>query len=211
MKALLIVGTGPCLASACALAARLDRTYRSVELVSLDGFSFDWRSALEGISPSDVELFVALDGRAVNSARALLLDALCGAGFAFARLIAPDAYVAESVSLGDNVYIGSGCRLLESVEVARGAWLDAGLLVESEACIGAFATLGVGVVVQQSARIGQRSTLSSGSCVPAAGTVGEQSEWLLGGRVPAVLVDRSFHDDMLPEGATIFRWKRQSV
>ncbi|WP_449434291.1 acetyltransferase [Pseudomonas putida] len=205
MKALVIVGSGYFLGRACALANQRGLPFHVAEASTRDGFKFDWHQALAAYSSNDVHVFVALDSRAVNSARALLIKELSDAGYRFANLVAPDSYLATTVCLGTNIYVGTGCQLLEGVKVGDGSWLDAGVIVDSDVNIGSCVTLGIGVILEQGAQVGRHSTLSARSHVVAGGKVGEQSEWLLGERLPKILPDRSFHDFTMPEGARILR------
>lgn len=208
LKKLLIIGAGTSFTEACSLATRGQFHFQHAEVSAADGFTFDVSQVLASFSPEDVNVFVALDARAINSARATLIGTLLNAGYTLANLIAPESHVADSVRLGTNIYVGAGCHLLEHVSVGDGAWLESAVLVDHRAAIDSYATLGIGVIVGEAGKVGRNSTLSAGSQVRSGGVVGEYCEWLLGGKVPAALPDRSFFDDTLPEGARIISTKR---
>ena len=208
MKSLVIIGSGPFLASAAALARSQRRSFSVVEVHTIDGFIFPLEKVLTSFSPCDAQIFVALDARAVNSARSILIDQVAQADYSFTSLIAPDSYIAESARIGTNVYIGSGCHILEETRIDDGCWLASGVLLDRGAQIGCHATLGVGTIIGEAAEVGRNSSLSAGSYVIAGGKVGEYCEWLIGGKLPATLPDRSFFDNVMPQGARIYRASR---
>jgi UDP-3-O-[3-hydroxymyristoyl] glucosamine N-acyltransferase len=208
LKALLIVGSGEFLASACSLALRQQSPFQAVEVHTTDGFTFSTDAFLADFTPADVQVFIAIDARAVNTARARLIDTLAETGYAFTNLIAPDSYVSESARIGGNVYIGPGCHLLDNTYIGDGSWLDAAVLVDRGAAVERCSTLGVGVTIGEASTIGQNSTLSAGSHVTPKAKVGQYCEWLLGGKLPYELPDRSFFDASMPQGARIIKGKR---
>jgi UDP-perosamine 4-acetyltransferase len=120
-----------------------------------------------------------------NALRARLFEAVAAHGFAFPPVVAPDAAVAPSATVGEgsvvltraivgpgtilgrNVIVNTGaivehdCTLLDHVHVASGAVLGGGVEV------GELAHVGLGATIRQGIRLGERALVGAGAVVVA--------------------------------------------
>ncbi len=203
MKALVIAGSGQALEQACATAVNAGLSFDRIELRTADRFNFDLEPLCDQYRPADTAVFVALDGRGVNLARHKLVAEVRLKGYAPQNIVAPDASLDPDVCLMGNVYVGQGCHLLAGSSLGTGCWVDRAVIVERDSRLGACVTLGAGVVVGRASEIGTGTSLGTGSSTLANSRIGRHCEWLLPGVLPEVLLDRSFFDSLMPEGARI--------
>lgn len=203
MKTRVIVGTGWALEQACATALEAGIEHCRLVLPSADGYNFDIQALLDSYPRENADVFVALDQRAINSSRHQLIIQVRLAGYRPFNLISPRAIVDAQGMLAGNVHVGPGCNLAAGIEVGLGAWLDRQVILDRDVRLGACVSLMAGVMLGQGVQVGRNSTLSSGTQASAASVVGRQCEWLLGGRLPVHLPDRSFFDELMPDGARV--------
>jgi carbonic anhydrase/acetyltransferase-like protein (isoleucine patch superfamily) len=205
MTTYLLIGEGDALLHARLTANEMGLDYVEIALDSNDRHNFDLAPVFENYQPDSTKVFVALDERAVNFARYQLVSQVRLAGYQLINIISPTAVVGADVRLLGNVYIGPRCTVADDVSIGVGSWLSSQVTVDREVQLGSCVTLHPGVVLGRKVKIGTGSTLSSGSFAANETQIGRHCEWLLGGRIPATLPDRSFFDDLMPEGARIFR------
>jgi len=201
----LLVGEGEALDQAVRTSREIAIDCTVITLESADRYNFDISGLLAHYPPQDSRVFVALDQRAVNYARHKLIADVRMAGYQLFDLISPKAIVEDDIRLPGNVYIGPGCNIAADCKIGLGVWLDRQVILDRGVQLGSCVTLLAGVVLGKKVKIGTGSTLSSG-CTAADGTqVGRHCEWLLGGRLPPSLPDTSFFDQLMPEGARVFK------
>lgn len=205
MTNFLLIGEGHALTQARLTADEMGMDYVHILLTSPDRHNFDLTPVFENHQPGQTKVFVALDDRAVNFARHKLVSQVRLAGYQLINIISPTAVVEKDVRLLGNVYIGSRCNIASEVSIGVGSWLANQVTIDREVQLGSCVTLHPGVVLGSQVKIGIGSTLSTGSLAANETQVGRHCEWLLGGRIPATLADHSFFDDVMPEGAQIFR------
>ncbi|MCD5996851.1 acetyltransferase [Pseudomonas sp. CDFA 602] len=201
----LLIGDGHALTQARYTASEMGLSFSEISLTSVDHYNYDLTPILQHYSATDTRIFVALDERAVNFARHKLIADIRLAGYPLINLISPTAAVEDNVRLLGNVYIGSRCSIAGDSSIGVGCWLDRQVTLEHGVRLGACVTLRAGVIVERSVEIGRGSTLSSGSQAAEGAQIGRHCEWLLGGKIPSRLPDYSFFDDLMPEGARIFK------
>lgn len=203
MNRRVIAGSGWALEQACATAAEAGLEHCRLELASADGYNFDIQELLDNYPREHTAVFVALDQRAINTSRQQLVIQVRMAGYSTFNLISPTALVDGPSVPASNVHIGPGCNVASGVRIGLGGWLDRQVTLDRDVTLGACVSLMAGVVLGHGVQVGRNTTLSSGTHALSATVVGRQCEWLLGGRLPAELPDRSFFDQLMPDGARI--------
>ena len=205
MTIFLLVGEGEALDQAARTSREMgiDCTVLTVE--SPDRYNFDLTGLIAEYPPENTRIFIALDHRAVNYARHKLIAEVRMAGFQLFDLISPKAIVEDDLRLPGNVYIGPGCNIAADCRIGVGCWLDRQIILDRGVQLGSCVTLLAGVVLGRKVKVGTGTTLSSGSAAADGTQIGRHCEWLLGGRLPPNLPDTSFFDELMPEGARIFK------
>lgn len=206
-KTLIIIGADQALAAALEVAQAQGLTYLPIELNSNDRYNFDVTEALAMHAPAETEVFAALDERAINYARLKLLTEVRLAGYGTTNLVSPRANVAASTRLLGNVLVEAGAAIGGNCQVGSGSWVGLNASIGAGTRIGTATTIREGVIVGKNATIGTGTTLGPGSIVADHAQVGRHCEWLIAGKLPANLPDRSFHDDLFPEGARVFSFE----
>lgn len=173
---------------------------------SPDQFNFDLSPLLQHYPPAQTRVFVALDARALNVARHQLIAQVQLAGYSLTHLVSTTALVDPDVRIAPNVYIGPGSSIGPGCSLGLGCWLDRRVMLERDVSLGACVSLGSAVVLAPQVRVGLGSTLGAGSLALAGSEVGKRCEWLLGATLPRHLPDYSLYDDLMPEGARIYRY-----
>lgn len=199
----LIIGAERALGDAVAVARELGLEFTEIALLSADRHNFDLADLMRDYPVAEHEVFVALDGRAVNYARLKLMADVRLAGYRSFNLVSPRAIVEADVRLMGNVLISAGCNIASACSLGMGSWLERQVVLEREVKLGSAVTLHSAVVLAEGVRVGSGTTLGTGSHAAAGSQIGRHCEWLLAGLIPAVLSDRSFHDSLMPEGARI--------
>lgn len=126
------------------------------------------RDLLDGLDATQTQLFVAVDAQALNYARLELYGVARLAGLRMATLVHPTAWVAPSVRLADNVWVGPGARIAvgsridSNVLVNMGARLDEKVRLSAHGWIGPGASVGAGVHVGVHSVIGADVHVRSG-------------------------------------------------
>ncbi|QHI97959.1 hypothetical protein GT347_08105 [Xylophilus rhododendri] len=123
---------------------------------------------LEGLLPTETQLFVAVDQNALNHARLELYGAARLRGLRLATLVharaivAPDAKLADNVWIGAGALIGSAARIDSNVMVNPAARIDGGARIGMHGWIGPGAVVGAGVEIGQHGVIGADVRLRAG-------------------------------------------------
>lgn len=205
MSSNIILGAGAALEQACQLGDDLGLDYARLEVCSADGHNFVIEPLLQLHAPADHAVFVALDERAVNYARLKLIASVRLAGYRSFNLVSPYASVASDLRLLGNVLVGAGTRIAPGCALGMGSWLGHQVVLERGVILGSCVTLHSAVVLGEAVTIGTGSTLGTCSHALAGSVIGKHCEWLLAEQLPPVLPDRSFYDQLMPEGARILR------
>lgn len=100
-----------------------------------------------------------------NIARANLISWLRDRGRTLETVIHPAATVAQSVEIGDGVFISAGAILIAEARVGDGAIVNTGASVDHDCIVGDAVHLGPGVHLCGNVRIGARTLVGVGSCV----------------------------------------------
>lgn len=203
-----VVGEGWAFEQACGLAREVMSSSAFLPFTSLDGYNFDIAALLQEYSPTETEVFVALDERAVNYSRQKLIAEVRLVGYRTFNLISPRANVDGSSRLMGNIYIGDSSTVAAGCVIGMGSWLDRRVTLDSEVKLGSCVTLRAAVTLSRQVEVGSGSTLGVGTLADERTLVGKHCEWLLGGRLPATLADRSFYDSLMPEGARVLAMGR---
>lgn len=203
MKSLVLLGEGGALEQAYETAHEGGSDCIRIKLPSADQYNFDLSEFFNDYAAASVDVFVALDERAVNYPRHKLIAEVRLAGYKLVNIVSPRAIVSNDVGLQGNVYVGPGCNVASGCRIGLGSWLGQQVIIEQGARLGACTTLHAGVVLGRSVRVGKGTTLGCGSVVLASSEIGSRCEWLLSGVVPAQLPSGSFYDAQMPQGARI--------
>ncbi|WMI97601.1 DapH/DapD/GlmU-related protein [Pseudomonas chlororaphis subsp. aurantiaca] len=206
MKYTVILGADAALECAWQVAELLYPDAVRLSLASTDRFNFDLSPLLQHYAPAETRVFVALDGRAVNYARHGLIAQVQLAGYRLISLVSPQAMVDASVRVGANVYIGPGANIGPECVLGMGSWLDRRVVLDREVKLGACVTLDSAVVLGNQVSIGKGSTLGLATVALPGTVVGKRCEWLLGTALPRQLPDNSLYDELMPQGARVFRY-----
>ncbi len=172
-RRIFVIGSGQTAADASAVA---ERTRGASQLVvvplaanEIHTCLFDF---LDGVDPSRVDLFAAMDSQALNFARFDLWARIRLLGFTCVSLVDPTAKVSRSAKIGENVLVGP------AAVVSAGAVLEAGVVllshssIQYESVIGQFSWLAPGVAVGARCTIGQHQVLGVGTYVADDTTIG---------------------------------------
>ena len=145
---------------------------QSMEISAPDGFNFELPD-LSAYPPDQWALFLAIDDRGLNMSRHQLVAQAKARGYKLAKLIAPDAQVSASATVGENALIAKGAiiqrncklglnifvlpwaRIGEDCKIRNGAYLDVGCSVGRASELGDYVTVGAGAVVAAGAKIGR--------------------------------------------------------
>lgn len=203
-KTLVIIGADQALAAAIEVAQAQGLAYLPIALNSGDRYNFDAADALAMHPPAETDVFAALDERAVNYARLKLLTEVRLAGYSTINLVSPRANVAAGTRLLGNVLVEAGAAIGNNNQIGSGTWIGLNASIGADARIGTAATIREGVIIGKSATIGAGTTLGPGSIIADQAKIGRHCEWLIAGKLPVNLPDRTFHDDLFPEGARVF-------
>lgn len=199
----LLVGAESALEQACHTANEIGLNFIRLDLSSANRYNFDPAILFSAHKPEETEVFVALDERAVNYSRHKLISDIRLAGYRLINLVSPAAIVDKNLKLSGNIYIGPGCNVANDSSIGFGCWLERHVLIDSYVKLGACVTLKAGVQLGANVEVGKGTTLGSSSIAAAGTIIGRHCEWLLPGVLPNQLPDRSFHDQLMPQGARI--------
>lgn len=206
MTRTVILGADAALDAAWQVACEHPGDAVRLALLTLDNFNFDLGPLLKDYPPALTRVFVALDARALNHARHQLIAQVQWAGYSLISLVSSTALVEPGVQIARNVYIGPGTSIGPGCSLGFGCWLDRRVMLERDVSLGACVSLGSAVILAPHVRVGLGSTLSAGSLALTGSEVGKHCEWLLGATLPRHLPDYSLYDELMPEGARIYRY-----
>lgn len=206
MTCTVILGAGAALDDAWQVAREQLSDVLKLEVLSVDQFNFDLTPLLRDHPPAQTRVFVALDARALNYARHRLIAQVQLAGYSLTSLVSTTALVEPGVKMARNVYIGPGASVGPQCSLGLGCWLGRRVVLEREVSLGTCVTLASAVVLGAQVKVGTGSTLGTGTLALACSEVGKRCEWLLGATVPRSLPDFSLYDELMPEGARIYRY-----
>lgn len=147
----------------------------------LDGF-YDDNAALGKTGPEGVPIRGTIDaglaelpGNGIHAFLALgtyyswrnceLLDQLQNKGVVIATLVAPDAHVSPSASIGTGSFVMSGVFVGAHAKIGALFGANAGSVIEHHAVVGLNVLLGSGVAIAGSGRIGDHCFLGTNSTV----------------------------------------------
>jgi sugar O-acyltransferase (sialic acid O-acetyltransferase NeuD family) len=170
----------------------------AVDLVSesgqfeLSGFSVDpeyllatheWRGLpivsgdelLERFPPNQYAAFVAIGYQGGNAVRAERIATLAREGYQLASLVSPNAHVARSVDLADNVMIMAGVSVQSSVRIGQGTIVFGNATVGHHATVGASCWIASGAVLGGGTALGDRCFVGLNATVSNDLSVGERS------------------------------------
>jgi acetyltransferase-like isoleucine patch superfamily enzyme len=202
---LAVIGAGPLLAVASAIAARTRE---------LDAFDVDLPTDsipeadlafLIGRDSSEAEAFAAVGLHALNHARSDLAARLVSLGYRLARLVDPLGLVDPSATLGNNVLVGPHASIGPGCVVDDGAVILDGARIEAGARIGAFAWIGANVVVGFGASVGEHTILRSGVHLDAGVPVGHHCELATPGLRQKAVDDCTFDTPAFDRPVRIYR------
>jgi carbonic anhydrase/acetyltransferase-like protein (isoleucine patch superfamily) len=202
-----LLGEGRALIDACALAVEIGEDCVQVVITATDRFNFSISEPLGSYAPSEYEVFIALDDRAINYARLKLIADVRLAGYRSFNLVSPHASLSADVRLMGNVLISAGCSIASGAVIGMGSWLEPQVTLGHMVTLGSCTTLHSAVVLGAETSVGSGTTLGTKSYALAGSVIGKHCEWLLGGEIPAILPDRSLFDSLMPSGARIFKYK----
>lgn len=191
-KRLLIFGTGT-LGEIAAYYFQNDTNYDligfvdSVEFLGekktlLEKPLLSWESAKKQYSPSDIEFFIAIGYRKMNSLREMRFQEVRSAGFRCATYISSKATVISEkigencfilennviqpfVDIGDNVTMWSGNHIGHHSVIENNVFITSHVVISGKCRIGANSFLGVNCCLHDGVSIGDRSLVGAGSIV----------------------------------------------
>lgn len=208
-RALAIVGAGPALAMARAIAAatRPDTAWFVVELPPDRIPEVDLR-ALIGRGPAGVDAFAAIGLHALNHARSDLAARLDDAGYAGASLVHPGAVVDPGAILAAGTLVGPQASVGPDAVIDEGGFVLDGARIEAGARVGAYAWIGANAAVGFGATIGAHTILRPGVAIDAGVPVGEHCELAHAGLRQAAVPDRSLESAAFPAAVRVYRGRR---
>jgi sugar O-acyltransferase (sialic acid O-acetyltransferase NeuD family) len=126
------------------------------------------RGELDSLRGSPV--IVAVGG---NEARADLVLWLRGQGHSLESVIHPKATVADSVKLGEGVFVSAGAIVIAEARIGHGAIINTGATVDHDCDIGEAAHIAPGVHLCGNVRVGARTLVGVGSSVRPGISIGD--------------------------------------
>lgn len=118
------------------------------------------RTMLESLRGTPVAL-----GIGDNRARADLLNWLRSEGHALETVIHPGALVANSVTVGDGVFVSAGATVIAEATLGAGAIINTAASVDHDCVVGDAAHIAPGVHLCGNVHIGARTLVGVGACV----------------------------------------------
>jgi acetyltransferase-like isoleucine patch superfamily enzyme len=192
-RALAVIGSGPILMTARAIAMELHGLDRVVAVeLPPDRIADADVCVLIGRSPADVDVFAAVGLHALNHARADLCAKLAEAGYTTVTLIHPRAIVDRSAVVASNVLVGAGASVGPDGVVEMGSVILDGARIEAVARVSAFAWIGANVVIGFGASVGAHTILRSGINIDAGVAIGDHCELATPGLRQTAVPDCTF-------------------
>jgi UDP-perosamine 4-acetyltransferase len=100
-----------------------------------------------------------------NAARAALMDRLRSRGHSFACVIHPRAIIADSVIIGEGVFVSAGAAIIAEARIGSGAIVNTGATIDHDCNIGEAAHIAPGVHLCGNVSVGARTLIGVGSAV----------------------------------------------
>lgn len=143
-----------------------------IEIPQYRDYTFDL-SPLDALSPSDSEVFVAIDERFGNFKRMELMQAVIARGFKLASFVHPSAVVGVDVKIGMNVFVGAhavighatridynsvvhaGVHIGPMGRIKSSCWIENGVQLGSAVELGAHCTIRMGASIRSGVKVGR--------------------------------------------------------
>ena len=110
-----------------------------------------------------------------NRARANLMAWLAEQGQALETIVHPRAVIADSVQLGEGVFVSAGAAIVAEARVDAGAIINTGATVDHDCVIGESAHIGPGSHLCGNVRIGARALIGVGAAIAPGVSVCEDA------------------------------------
>lgn len=166
MKSRWVVGISAYLDEAVAAWKKLrpEQSVVRIEVSQHPDFEFDL-GMLDGLSPTDGTMFVAVDERFGNFKRMELMQAVMDRGFKLEPCVSVSAIVPQDLVIGPNAFVGDGAVIGVGSRVDYNAVLHAGVKIGSGVQIRSSCWLEMGVTVGSGAKIGAHSIVRMGAAI----------------------------------------------
>lgn len=167
---LIIIGDGPALDMAVAIAERMRAAGQVViERLAPQDIAASALACLDNRESTATEVFAAVGLHALNYARFDLWAKLRLRGFRAATLIDPTACVIGSARLAENCLIGPCASVGSSATLGVGTVIEAGAQIGGGSSVGKFVSIGANATLGADASVGHHTVIAS--CVSIASGV----------------------------------------
>jgi len=146
-----------------------------IEIPQLRDYTFDL-SPLDALSPSDSEVFVAVDERFGNFKRMELMQAVMARGFKLASFVHPSAVVGVDTKIGMNVFVGAHAVIGHTTRIDYNSVVHAGVHIGPRGRIKSSCWIENGVQLGSAVELGAHCTIRMGASIRAGVNVGRGCE-----------------------------------
>ena len=138
-------------------------------------YEFDL-SALDNELPKSGSAFVAIDERFGNFKRLELMEKIIESGFTLEPFISPHAWIAPTVHVGSNAWIGAGAMIDHQSHIDYNSVLLPGAKIGRNTKIGSSCWIESGAVVGNEVDVGSHCILRNGSMISHGVKIGRNCE-----------------------------------
>lgn len=131
--------------------------------------------ALKGFSTSGVQLVNGIGSVGSTRSRADAYRRGKDAGFSFARVVHPSAFVSATATLGEGVQIMAGCVVQTGAEIGPNSLVNTRASLDHDCRIGETVHIAPGVTLSGNVRVGDRTHIGTGAVVIQGISIGADS------------------------------------
>ena len=118
---------------------------------------------------------VKLIGAMGSPARRTWLENLEARGFRFASVLHPQSVIAESVEIGDGVYVGAGSVISVEVRVEKHVLINIGATISHNSVLRSYCSISPGVHIAGTVEVGAQVFVGIGASVIEGVTIGDRA------------------------------------
>lgn len=130
---------------------------------------------LERYPPGSVALANGVGSTASTASRQRIYERLCGAGYAFARVVHPAAVIARSATVESGAQVMAGAVVQAGAHIAENSIVNTGATVDHGCRIGAHVHVAPGVTLSGDVVVGDGSHVGAGATVIQGVRIGRGS------------------------------------
>ena len=202
---LVIVGDGPLLDMAVAIAERTRPSGYLVERLAPQDIASSPLSFLENMAPATTEVFAAIGLHALNYARFDLWAKIRLRGFRAATLIDPTACVISSSRLAENCLVGPCASVGSNATLGVGTVVEAGAQIASGTNVGKFVWVGANATLGAGASVGQHTVIAPCVSIAPGVKVGGHCDLRALTSHTRDVISGTFVSDMFSEPVRLYR------